>query len=142
MYHFYNTLGNGGSQSLEEQQSTKVLSCAVKNVYALATQASSSPHLSPHPAFALHLLPLPPCQHHVHGESNDFLHLLHLTDNKDWTIQEVAFSLGIGLCAQLKIPFTIHSTETRCSGPTEHHYHPQLFSAQTNALVTFGTSCP
>lgn len=126
-------------------QTTKVSSCAVMILHALATQASSSPHLFPHPTFVTPPYPFSPSLVSILSVGKAVthsLHLLHLTDNKDWIIKEVAFSLGVGECAQPKIPRTVRSTETRCSGPTEHHYHPQLFSAQTNALVTFGTSCP
>lgn len=94
------------------------------------------------PLLSSHLHSLPPCKHTVCGDSSDSSHLQHLTENKDWTIKEVAFSLEVRVRAQLKIPSTNFSTETRYCGPTEHHYHPQLFSAQTNALATFGTSYP
>lgn len=137
----YNTLGNGSS--LEEQPEHQGLVLCKMHLHALATQASCSPHLSaclwfsPISFLSLHVSTLSLGRAMTH-----FWHLLHLTDNKDWTIKEAAFSLGVGVCAQLKIPFTIHSTETRCSGPTEHHYHPLLSFAQTNVLVIFGTSCP
>lgn len=140
----YNTLGNGSSQSLGEQPDHQglVLYCDGSPCFGhtgfILTTPVSSPYLCYSPISLLSLLG----QHPVCGESSDSLHLLHLTDNKDWTIKEMAFSLGVGECAQLKIPCTVRSTEPRCSGPTEHHYRPQLFSAQTNALVTFGTGCP
>lgn len=36
--------------------------------------------------------------------------LLCLTDDEDLTSKELSFSLGVGVCTQLKAPFTIHST--------------------------------
>lgn len=125
IYHLYNTLGNGSSQSLEEQPEHQgfVLCCDESPCFGhtgfiLITPVSPPCLCSPPSPFSPSLSALSP------WESNDFLHLLHLKDNKDWTIREVAFSLGIDVCAQPKIPLTIHSTEIRCFGPTEHHYHP------------------
>lgn len=51
-------------------------------------------------------------------------HLPCLTDNEDLTSKEVAFPSGAGVCTQLQTPFTIRSTESRCSGPTRHWCHP------------------
>lgn len=77
-------------------QTTKVSSCAVMILHALATQASSSPHLFPHPTFVTPPYPFSPSLVSILSVGKAVthsLHLLHLTDNKDWIIKEVALEM-------------------------------------------------